>query len=270
LAPGEAVLRDCANMDQPVANASVRASARWEAMHIRIGTAGWSIASRYADAFPQDGMALTRYAQRMSCAEINSSFYRSHRPSTWTRWGELVPDTFRFSVKIPRSITHERRLKDCEEPIRTLVEETAGLGEKLAVFLVQLPPTLGYDADAADAFFRRLGGATSARIACEPRHRSWFEPAADDMLARHCIARVAADPPRVAAGAEPGGWRGFAYWRLHGSPDLYRSPYEAAELNHYARRIAAGEQQEAWCIFDNTASSAATGDALALAALVAA
>ncbi len=238
-------------------------------MHIRIGTAGWSIASRYAEAFPKEGMALARYAHRLTCAEINSSFYRSHRPSTWTRWGELVPETFRFSVKIPRSITHERRLKDCEGAIRRLVEETAGLGEKLAVFLVQLPPTLDYDADTADTFFRRLCGATSARIACEPRHRSWFEPAADDMLARHRVARVAADPPRVAAGAEPGGSRDFAYWRLHGSPDIYRSAYEAEELDRYARRIAAGGRQESWCIFDNTASSAATGDALALTALMA-
>jgi len=238
-------------------------------MHIRIGTAGWSIASRYADAFPADGMALTRYAQRMTCAEINSSFYRSHRPSTWTRWSDLVPEAFRFAVKVPRSITHERRLKDCEEPILTFVEETAGLREKLAVYLVQLPPTLVFDASIADAFFGRLGRATPARIACEPRHGSWFEPVADDLLARHCVARVAADPPRVPAGAEPGGWRGFAYWRLHGSPDIYRSAYEADKLDHYARRIVAGEQQEAWCIFDNTASSAATGDALALAALMA-
>lgn len=233
-------------------------------MTIRIGTAGWSIASRYAGEFPPEGMGLARYAHRLSCVEINSSFYRSHRASTWTRWGELVPADFRFSVKIPRSITHERRLEDCDGLVAALIEETAGLGEKLAVFLVQLPPTLVYDAVTAESFFRTLGTATSARIACEPRHRSWFEPAADDLLARCRVARVAADPAPVPAGAQPGGWRAFAYWRLHGSPDMYRSAYGPRALDRYADRIVAGRQKEAWCIFDNTASSAALGDALAL------
>lgn len=234
-------------------------------MKIRIGTAGWSIASRYAGEFPPEGMGLARYAHRLSCVEINSSFYRSHRASTWTRWGELVPERFRFSVKMPRSITHERRLKDCDGLVAALIEETAGLCEKLAVFLVQLPPTLVYDAVTAESFFRILGTATSARIACEPRHRSWFELAADDLLARYRVARVAADPAPVPAAAEPGGWRDFAYWRLHGSPQMYRSAYAPNELDRYAGRIAAGPEEEAWCIFDNTASSAALGDALALA-----
>ncbi len=234
-------------------------------MSIRIGTAGWSIASRYAGEFPPEGMGLARYAHRLSCVEVNSSFYRSHRASTWARWGELVPSDFRFSVKIPRSITHERRLEDCGELVAALIEETKDLGEKLAVFLVQLPPTLVYDAATAKSFFRILGAATSARIACEPRHRSWFDPAADDLLERHRVARVAADPAPVPNAANPGGWRGFTYWRLHGSPQMYRSAYGPDGLDGYAERIVAGRQEDAWCIFDNTASSAALGDALALA-----
>jgi len=233
-------------------------------MSIRIGTAGWSIASHYAGEFPPEGMGLVRYAHRLSCVEVNSSFYRSHRASTWARWGELVPRDFRFSVKIPRSITHERRLADCGELVAALIEETKGLGEKLAVFLVQLPPTLVYDAATAESFFRILGAATSARIACEPRHRSWFDPAADDLLENSRVARVAVDPAPVPDAANPGGWRDFTYWRLHGSPEIYRSAYGPDRLDGYAERIVAGRQGNAWCIFDNTASSAALGDALAL------
>lgn len=233
-------------------------------MRFRIGTAGWSIASQYADEFPSQGMALERYASRLCCAEINSSFYRSHRASTWTRWGELVPAEFRFCVKIPRSITHERRLKDCGGLVGQLLDETAGLGEKLAVFLVQLPPTLAYDSEVASAFFRELSGATPACLACEPRHRSWFDPAADDLLVQHRVARVAADPALVPMAADPGGWRGLGYWRLHGSPETYRSPYGPRDLDQYAGRIAAKRKGEAWCIFDNTASFAALGNALAL------
>jgi uncharacterized protein YecE (DUF72 family) len=78
---------------------------------------------------------------------------------------------------------------------------------------------------------------------------------------------VAADPARVPAAAEPGGWRGLSYFRLHGSPAMYRSSYRDGRLEGYASAVAAAPEP-AWCIFDNTASSQATGDALALMALL--
>jgi uncharacterized protein YecE (DUF72 family) len=211
-------------------------------------------------------MALERYGHRLSCTEINTSFYRSHRTSTWSRWGEIVPETFRFSVKIPRQITHEHRLRDCRALIGKLADETAGLGPKLAVFLVQLPPTLVFDPDVASAFFEELRAATAARIVCEPRHRSWFDPPADDLLIRYEVARVAADPAPVPAAAAPGGWSGLSYWRLHGSPQIYRSRYSPGDLDRYAATISANasDAKMAWAIFDNTASSAALGNALGL------
>lgn len=235
-------------------------------MQAKIGTAGWSIGSHYAEDFPGEGMALERYAVRLSCAEVNTSFYRSHRPSTWSRWGELVPETFRFSVKVPQEMTHKHRLRDCGALIGKLADETAGLGPKLAIFLVQLPPTLVFDPDVAGAFFEELGAATPARIVCEPRHASWFDAPADDLFVRQEVARVAADPAPVLAAANPGGWRGLSYWRLHGSPQIYRSPYSPSDLDQYARKIVSGATaaKTVWCIFDNTASSAALGNALAL------
>ena len=81
-------------------------------------------------------------------------------------------------------------------------------------------------------------------------------PEADALLVSHRAARVAADPARAPALAHPGGWPGLAYWRLHGSPVMYRA--------HYAAAIAQHPAPDRWCMFDNTASSAATGDALAL------
>lgn len=235
-------------------------------MVFRIGTAGWSIASHYADRFPRLGFALERYAGRFSCVEVNSSFYRSHRPTTWSRWGSIVPQGFRFAVKVPRTMTHERKLRDCSDLIARLLDETSGLGEKLAVLLVQLPPGLGYQAGVAEDFFLELTAATPARVVCEPRHPSWFEAAPDQLLARLGVARVAADPARVPAAAVPGGWRGLSYWRLHGSPVVYRSPYSAEQLDDYAALLALERSaiEPPWCIFDNTASFAATGDALAL------
>lgn len=101
-------------------------------------------------------------------------------------------------------------------------------------------------------------------LACEPRHASWFTAAVNDLLAELRVARVAADPARVPEAAKPGGWPALRYWRLHGSPVMYRSSYRD-RIGHYAAAIAQGPNAQNWCIFDNTASSAAIGDALALA-----
>lgn len=231
-------------------------------MSARIGTAGWSIAGDLADAFPREGSSLERYAAAFSAAEINSSFHRPHRPSTWQKWRDSVPLDFRFSVKLPKTITHERRLVDCSDLLAPFLHQVALLGDRLAVLLIQLPPRLAFDAPVVRQFMRDLANQTPALLACEPRHASWFEPEADALLTELKVARVAADPARVPAAAEPGGWRGLQYWRLHGSPVMYRSSY-ADRIDGYAARLAAAAS-ERWCIFDNTASSAATGDALAL------
>ena len=231
-------------------------------MPVIVGTAGWSIPLRNAASFPDQGAALERYAARFPGAEINSSFHRSHRRSTWERWAESVPDGFRFSVKVPKGITHKNKLIDCVELLEAYLEEVQPLGPKLAVHLVQLPPSLAFDAPTSGAFFAALTGSTDALVACEPRHPSWFEPEADAFLEERQIARVAADPARVPQAAIPGGWRGLAYYRLHGSPVMYRSSYGEERLDHYAAALR--DEPDAWCIFDNTASSAATGNALAL------
>ena len=234
----------------------------------RIGTAGWTIPARTASSFPGEGSSLERYASRFDCAEINSSFHRSHRLATWQRWASSVPDGFLFSAKLPKEITHKRRLADCSEPLAESLAEMAGLGDRLEVLLVQLPPSLAFEPEVAAAFFAELSAGWRRKIACEPRHPSWFEPGADAMLADRRVARVAADPARVPSAAEPGGWRGLTYYRLHGSPATYRSSYDDGRLEAYAERVAAGPAPT-WCIFDNTASSAATGDALKLKRLLA-
>jgi len=234
----------------------------------RLGTAGWTIPTRAADSFPREGSSLERYSARFDCAEINSSFHRSHRPETWRRWASSVPEGFLFSAKLPKEITHNRRLADCAEPLAAALAGMEGLGERLEILLVQLPPSLAFEPAVAESFFIALRSGWVRQIACEPRHPSWFGPAADALLDGWRVARVAADPALVPAAAEPGGWRGLAYYRLHGSPATYRSSYDDGRLEAYAERLAA-LAVPAWCIFDNTASSAATGDALKLKRLLA-
>ncbi len=149
------------------------------------------------------------------------------------------------------------------------LDEVAPLGDALAILLVQLPPSLAFDREVARRFFDTLCERTALQIVCEPRHVTWFEDAADALLDRLRVSRVAADPAKVAAAAAPGGWRGLAYYRLHGSPVVYRSSYDDGRLEAYAAAVERerSEGRPTWCIFDNTASSAATGDALKLQAL---
>ena len=230
----------------------------------RIGTAGWTIPRFVADEFPAEGTGLERYAARFSAAEINSTFYRSHKPSTWERWREVTPTDFCFAAKVPKTITHGAKLVGCEALLDAFVTEVSeGLGEKLGPLLVQLPPSLAFDADVAGAFFAALRQRSDRSIVCEPRHVSWFEPDAEALLVAHRAARAAADPARHSAGGTPGGWPGLAYWRLHGSPRMYYSSYDDAYLSTLARAVRAHEG-EAWVIFDNTTSGAAAANALRL------
>jgi uncharacterized protein YecE (DUF72 family) len=236
---------------------------------LRIGTAGWSVPPRVGEHFPAEGTSLERYSARFRCAEINSTFHRSHRHSTYEKWAASTPSDFRFSAKLPKTITHGQKLAGCEELLCVYLDEVAGLGERLAVHLVQLPPSLQYDERLARGFFEMLRERTNLTIACEPRHASWFEPAADALLAGMQVARVAADPAKVDQAAVPGGWPGLAYYRLHGSPVMYRSSYDDGRLEAYATQIGGSlAAADSWCIFDNTASSAATGDALALSRML--
>lgn len=234
-----------------------------------IGTAGWSIPADVAAEFPQEGSSLERYSARLAGAEINSSFHRRHRAATWQRWAESVPAAFRFSVKLPKTVTHLRKLAGCDEEVAQFLEEVRPLGPKLAVLLVQLPPKLAFEAARAEPFFAALSDATTARLACEPRHPSWFEDDAEALLAELGVARVAADPAVVERAAVPGGWGELAYWRLHGSPNIYRSSYEADRIEAYAAQLrsALDQGRQVWCIFDNTAEGHAVPNALSLLGL---
>jgi uncharacterized protein YecE (DUF72 family) len=232
---------------------------------VRIGTAGWSIPGVHAALFPGGGSHLERYARVLSAVEIDSTFYRSHRTATYARWSASVPDGFRFSVKVPREITHRRRLLDTEPALSAFLQDVHSLGAKLGPILVQLPPSLAFEERSARAFFDTLRGRHDGEVACEPRHAGWFAPEAEALLTELRIARVAADPARVAAARRPAGWPGLVYYRLHGSPRTYYSAYPQAAIHALgASLLSMARRARVWCIFDNTAAGAAAADAVAL------
>jgi uncharacterized protein YecE (DUF72 family) len=237
---------------------------------VRIGTAGWSVPKEHAAPFPVAGSHLERYSAVLNAVEINSSFYRPHRTTTYERWAATVPDGFRFAVKVPKSITHELRLKDAGDLLDRFLSEVSGLGPKLGPLLVQRPPSLRFEVGAADTFLSELRSRVEGPLVCEPRHASWFTPDVEGLLDELRIARVAADPAPVSGADKPSGWRGLSYYRLHGSPRIYYSAYTPEYFAAIAERIAsdAAAAVETWCIFDNTAAFAATGDALTTRSLV--
>jgi uncharacterized protein YecE (DUF72 family) len=239
-------------------------------VEVRVGCAGWAIPTSLAERFPGAGSHLARYARVFSTVEINSSFYRPHRPSTYARWAASVPDGFVFSAKVPKEITHARRLVDPEEPLDRFLAEVRSLGDRLGPLLVQLPPSLALDPGVAQRFLTMLRDKHPGPVALEARHASWFTPEAEGMLVAHRVARVAADPAPVAGADKPAGYGGLVYVRLHGSPRIYWSAYEPAFLDATARLLLReGPATAVHCIFDNTAAGAAPVDALSMQARVA-
>jgi uncharacterized protein YecE (DUF72 family) len=234
-----------------------------------IGTAGWNIPRLHRERFPADGSQLRRYAARLNAAEINTAFYRPHAPAVYERWAATVPASFRFAVKMPKVITHERGLLRARDPLMRFLDEVAGLGPKLGALLVQLPPSIEFNARRVGRFLTLVRSRYAGAVVCEPRHITWTAPAADRLLADFEIARVAADPPRAAGLETPGAFGKLAYYRWHGSPRAYFSNYSPAALDDLAARITAAGARTTWCIFDNTGSGSAAGNALDLTARLA-
>ncbi|MGI4852939.1 MAG: DUF72 domain-containing protein [Janthinobacterium lividum] len=242
---------------------------------LRIGTAGWSVARDHAEHFPGDGSHLERYSQVFRCVEINSSFHRSHRRSTWERWAATTPANFRFAVKMPKRITHEAKLRNTGALLLDFMQEISGLNAgaepKLGPLLVQLPPKLVFDEGVVHEFLSTLRELHTGAVAVEPRHASWFTGEADRLLREFEAARVAADPAKASPlAAEPAGDVSLRYWRLHGSPRTYYSNYEDDFLSAFAQRLLADRKRlpasDVWVIFDNTALRHATANALQLQA----
>lgn len=232
----------------------------------RIGIAGWSFSSADSALFGEGESVLSRYATRFNAVEINSSFHRSHQHKTYVRWADSVPNDFRFSVKIPKTITHQAKLRATGKLQDQFLAEVSGLGDRLGGLLIQLPPSLALDPRIVSTFFSVVLRRTSVSLACEPRHASWFTSQAEDILMRHKVTRVAADPAKIAGSDRVAGSGPWRYWRWHGSPRMYYSGYTAQALHELVKavRCETPEGVEPWIIFDNTAHGHASSNAFQL------
>jgi len=223
----------------------------------RIGCAGWNLPKYLRDPSLS---YLERYAQLFNCVEINSSFYRHHRPKTYARWADAVPEDFRFSVKAPKAITQSAEV--VKVTIDRFLNEIRELGGKLGPLLIQFPPKAAFNRSVASELFLSFREKFNGEIVCEPRHATWFELEAYELLKAYSISLVVADPKPVP-GAPGVLERESSYYRLHGAPRIYYSEYTEEFLRQFKRNVALN-RGGTWVIFDNTALGYAYRNALSL------
>lgn len=209
-------------------------------MDLYIGTSGFSYKEWKGHFYPEDLPAskmLEYYSSQFNAVEINNTFYRMPREEMLGGWRETVPESFRFVLKTPRRITHQKKLSGCEDDVKYLYDVSGSLGENRGPFLVQLPPYVRGDLDLLRSF---LDSAPDGfRFALETRHESWDDPETVRMLveAGHtfCIADVDDETPGSLP--ESAGW---GYLRLR------RTDYDENALQSWADRIREMSWSEAW------------------------
>ena len=235
-----------------------------------IGTSGWNYKtwknSFYAGVPQKDWLRFC--AEHFSAIEINATFYRLQTKATFKRWHEQTPEHFRFAIKGNRYLTHNKKLADPSPSIRLDRERAAGLGNKLAAVVWQMPRTLHKNIERLRGFATALGRWPEVRHALEFRHASWF----DDEVAAYLHARRLA--VCLSDAADWPMWdtitTDMVYMRLHGHTRTYASAYGAASLKKWATRIDQWltEGRDVHVYFDNDAEGAAPRDALRLIRLV--
>ncbi|MCS6816721.1 MAG: DUF72 domain-containing protein [Blastocatellia bacterium] len=214
---------------------------------LAIGTSGWNYAHWKSRFYPETlptARWLEFYSRHFRTVEVNATFYRTPRPTTVRKWIEATPDDFVFSVKMNRRITHRRRLSDAEEALETFLAMLSEFGEKLGTVLIQLPPSVRFDREGVERFFKTLRHKSPRiRYALEPRHRTWLQEEAYALLRYYEIAFCQADSggryPTAEVVTAP-----FVYLRFHGPGALYASAYTDEQLRAVAEKICAWRDRD--------------------------
>ncbi|EUA10182.1 hypothetical protein I546_3733 [Mycobacterium kansasii 732] len=240
-------------------------------MTVRIGTSGWSY-DHWSDVLYPPGLASVRrlscYAQTFDTVELNTSFYRWPRDSTFAGWRAQLPDGFTMSVKAHRGLTHYRRLVSPEPWIERFERCWQLLGDRHGVLLVQLHPEQRRDDARLDSFLRSV--PASIRVAVELRHPSWNDPAVYAVLETHRAAYVVMSGGGLAC--IPRATTDLVYVRMHG-PDrdaMYAGSYSPDDLRRWADRITDWdvEGRDVWMYFNNDLGGHAVRNALSLRELL--
>jgi uncharacterized protein YecE (DUF72 family) len=235
---------------------------------VHVGTSGWQY-RHWRNVFYPPGLRsqdwLQFYVRHFETLELNVTFYREVKASTYERWHESVPASFLFSAKMSRFITHIKRLNVESQSIRRFIDRVTILSDRLGVILIQLPPSLKYDRDVVLRFFDLLDAPL--RYAIEARNNTFVCDDFFTILAGRniawCISESAGRYPYAEAITAD-----FVYLRLHGREELYASSYTDDELRELAGKIRAWGK-EAFVYFDNDSEGFAVRNASSLKQMVA-
>jgi len=238
-------------------------------MPVLTGTSGWQY-RHWRDAFyPRDvpqSRWLEYYAGRFATVESNATFYRLPARETLEQWRARTPDGFVIAVKASRYLTHVRRLRDPDEPVRRMLDVFAGLGEKLGPVLLQLPPRMPADTARLDQVLRLF--PSGVRVAVEPRDPSWWTDEVRGVLTDRGAALCWAD--RGGTEVTPL-WRtaGWGYLRFHQGDGDPWPRYTEGRLRDWAKRVAQAWPGDApvYAYFNNDQCGAAVLDAEAFRCL---
>ncbi|MDA0261860.1 MAG: DUF72 domain-containing protein [Proteobacteria bacterium] len=212
---------------------------------VRAGASGYAYKPWKGRFYPEDlpdAEMLRYYAERLPTVEINNTFYRLPKSSMLENWAAQTHDSFRFSIKASRRITHFARLKEeAAEPLNFLIENMAALGEKIGPILFQLPPNMKKDLPRLAAFLDLL--PKDQQAAFEFRHPSWFEDDVFDALRAKNIALCIADSNDEDKTAPLIVTADWGYLRLR------RDDYGTKEITAWAKKINAQSWREAYVFF---------------------
>lgn len=223
------------------------------------GTAAWTIPKIAAEHFPSEGSHLERYFSRLNCVEINSSFYKDHQPKSYKKWADATPENFRFSVKLNKRFTHECGLEIDEIDLMENLTGISELGEKFGVLLLQFPKSQDFHFDHMKTFYRTIRKVFKGPVALEARNMTWMNEDSIELIKQYNISKVTADPEKCPVDLPSQ----IKYYRLHGSPDIYKSDYDEEFLNNLYDEMESATT-DVWCIFDNTTFGYATLNAITI------
>ena len=199
-------------------------------MVVWVGTSGYDYPEWKGSFYPESlpaSQRLTYYAGRFPTVEINYTYYRTPNAKTVAGWSEVTPETFKLTLKAPKRITHEARLRDCGEHVRHFCEVAATLGPKLGVLLFQLPPYFRKDVALFDAFLAEL--PTNVRATFEFRHTSWLDEEILARLRERNLALCVSDSERLKTPITI--TADYAYFRLRDEG------YAPEDIAHWAELI---------------------------------
>ncbi|HYC70714.1 MAG TPA: DUF72 domain-containing protein [Opitutaceae bacterium] len=231
-------------------------------MQIHVGCSGWFYSHWRGIFYPAHEIGtklwFAYYANVFRTVELNASFYRWPKPATVRRWRREAPAGFRYSIKVHRSITHERKLARTGKLVAEFYALGELLGPHLGCFLFQFPPSFHFSRRRLAAILAQL--RPQPPTAVEFRHRTWWRPEVFRALRAHGLTFCTVSAPRLPDTLPDGADR--AYVRLHGVTRWYRHDYADEELEAWARRILGGGAREAWVYFDNDRNGHAVKNAL--------